>query len=328
MKLFNLFRPGWRHSDDSKRLKAVSKIKNRKTLRKIADQSKDERLRFEAACRLNDLPLIRKLSYSAPQESVRLKASIRADRQSNLTSIALNAWDIHIGQKAVDHIDNELLLHRIARSAKQDAVRLAAALKSGNTDLLRSVARSSTHIEVHWQVAQRLDDPQLFAEIILLKPANMHLEPLRRKARRALTDHLNRCQAKGDHHGLEMAMKLVPHPSFKLEAFVRLAPQRITFSVLRYLAAQDFRYIPKNLLNKMIDCIRIGDWQVRIALKQTACIYCLGKGELTLKYLSANDTWRDHDRFPCPDCNGKGKTPFRSVTCRKEDQSIQLKLPV
>lgn len=327
MDLLNWIRPKWRHGDKTKRLEAVLKVKRLKTLRKIADQSEDERLRFEAARRLNDTERIRELALTASQETVRLDACILIDEQSNLASIALNAWDIHLGRKAVDHIGNELLLQRVARSAKQDAIRLTAALKLGDETLLRKVARSSNHIDVHWQVAKNLDDPGLLAEIILFKPTNMHLEPLRRKARRALIDHLSRCEAESNNAGLFKAMKSVPHPSFKLEAFVRLAPSHIDYQTLKYLAAQDFRYIPKVLLNKMIHHIETAGWQVYPSRHQSPCGYCRSKGQLSLKYLSANDSWVDQDIFPCPDCNGKGSIPVQLIRCTQGDRSIQIQLP-
>ncbi len=327
MKLFNLFKPKWQQGDIDKRLSAVSKISSSKKLRKIADQSNDERLRFEAACRLNDRALIKLMAKSASQETIRLEASIRINDQSNMASIALNAWDIHLGQKAIKHIQNDYLLHRIARSAKQDAVQLAAALKLNDAQLLRQVARSSNHIDVHWQVAKHLDDPCMLADIILFKPANMRLEPLRRKARRALTDHLNRCRDKRDHEGLAAAIKAVPHPSFKIEAFVRLHPERITPGILVYMTQQDFRYIPIPLLNKMVDRITAGGWLVSSSLRQTPCDYCHSKGELSLRYLSSNEAWVANEKFPCPDCRGEGKVPQRRLTCRKNGKTITLRLP-
>lgn len=327
MKLLDLIRPKWRRGDKKKRLEAVSKITRQKTLRKIADQSDDERLRFEAARRLNDTERIMELAHSASQESVRLDASILVQEESILVSIAINAWNISVGRKAVGHIVSDLLLHRVARSAKQDAIRLAAALKLGDADVLRRVATSSNHIDVHWQVAKILDDPALLAEIIVLKPANMRLEPLRRKARRALIDHLNRCRTSGNHQGLIKAMNAVPHPSLKLEAFVRLDPKKITYAHLKYLAAQDFRYIPKLLLEKMIQFIEAAGWQVAHSQHQSPCVYCQSKGKLSLKYLSANDHWVDQDVFACPDCDGQGTVPVRVLRCTNMDRSLQIHLP-
>lgn len=326
--LQNLFKPAWQHSDANKRLRAVSKLTSRKKLRKIIDQSKDERLRFEAARRLDDTSLIKMIAYHAAQETVRLEASICINGQANLAAIALNAWDIYVGKRAVKFIDNRLLLHRVARSAKQDAIRLEAALKLGDSDLLRRVARSSNHIDVHWQVAKRLDDPYLLAEIIVFKPSNMRLEPLRRKARRALTEHLNRCQADNNHKALLAAMKAVPHVGLKIEAFVRLKPEQVTLPVLQYLSAQDFRYVPQELLDRMINSIQSGGWQVRPALQQVPCDYCQNKGVLSLKHISVNDAWVEQDVFPCPDCSGKGKLALQWAVCYRKRETVKLQLPV
>jgi hypothetical protein len=327
LNLLDLFRPKWRHGDKKKRLEAVLKIARPKTLRKIVDESDDEHLRFEAARRLNDRQRIRKMAASASIETVRLEASILIGEQSFLASIALKAWNIQLGRRAIDHIENELLLRRVARSAKQDAIRLAAALKLGDDDLLRRVASSSNHIDVHWQVAKSLDDPVLLAEIILFKPSNMRLEPLRRQARRALIDHLNRCKAVGNDAGLLNALRTVPHPIFKMESFLRLDPVHVTYGALKYLAAQDIRYLPKKMVDHMIRLIESAGWQVTRYRQESPCDYCQSKGRLSLKYLSANDTWADQDYFPCPDCHGKGAIPVSLIRCTRKDRSLQIQLP-
>jgi hypothetical protein len=295
----------------------------------MATQSDDERIRLEAARRLNDVFLLQALAQAATQESVRLEAAIEVGDQPSLTAIALKAWDIHLGQKAVRHIHNKLLLHRVARSAQQDAIRLAAALKMEDTNLLRQVARSSKHIDVHWQIAHYLKDPCMLADIAMFKPGNMHLEPLRRMARRALMNQLDRCGQTQDHGALLAVIKSSANPTFKLEAFVRLTADRVTGSVLRQIAAQDLRYIPKDLLDTVITCTRAAGWRVELSVQHTACMFCRGTGQLALKCISANDTWGDYDVFACPDCRGQGNMPFRQAACTGPDGTrVALKLPV
>ena len=198
-------------------------------------QSDDEQIRLEAARRLNDGPLLQHLANSAAQESVRVEAAIEVDDQRCLTAIALKAWDIHLGQKAVRHIHNRLLLRRVARSALQDAIRLSAAFKIEDANLLRQVAQSSNHIDVRWQIAHYLKDPCMLIDIVMFKPGNIHLAPLRRMARRALMNQLDRCAQKQDSDALLAVIQSSANPTFKLEAFVRLPADRITGSVLKQI---------------------------------------------------------------------------------------------
>lgn len=324
----NLFRPKWRHADHRIGLAAVAKTNNRRKLRKIAEQAGDERIRLEAARRIGDHSLLKVLALSAARESVRVDAAIEVDNPACLTAIALGTWEIRLGQKCVQHVTNPLLLRRIARSARQDAIRLAAALKLEDADLLRLVALSSTHIDIHWQVARFLDDPCMLADIVLFKPGNMRLEPLRRQARRSLMAHLNRCQRNENHPALLAVIRSVSNPGFKIEAFNRLPAELIDGPLLEYMGTQDLRYIPNEALDQMLSVIRGSDWRLDVSIQYAACIYCRGKGELSLKCISANDTWSDRDLFACPDCKGLGQTPFRQVVCRRSDNDqVILRLP-
>jgi hypothetical protein len=325
----NLFKPIWRRSKHRNDAAAVARIRSVRRLRKLATQSDDEQIRLEAARRLGDGLLLQTLAHSATQESVRMEAAIEIHDQPCLTAIALKAWDIHLGQKAVWYIQNRLLLRRIANSAQQDAIRLAAAIKTEDADLLRQVAKSSNHIDVRWQIAHYLKDPCMLADIAMFKPGNMHLEPLRQMARRALMHLLDRCGESQDHGALLEVIKSTANPTFKIEAFVRLPADLITAPVLERLAAQDLRYIPRELLDKAITWVRAAGWQVELSVEYAACIFCRGKGKLALKCILANETWGDYDVFACPDCRGFGKTPFRQADCTRPGEArVLLKFPV
>ncbi len=317
MGLRNFFIPRWRHPSAKVRQAAIAKITNPKKLRKIAAHSDDEQLRLEAARRLNDGPLMMKIAQSASQEAVRLQAAILVQDQSCLAAIALNEWDIPRGQQAVGHIHNDLLLRRVACSAQQDAIRLAAALKIDDPDLFRKVAASSRNIHVRWQLAQKLDDPFLMAEIALSKPANERLEALRQKARRALLNHLDNLQRHGNHNALLAIMQIVTHPPFKLESFLRLPLDQIQITSLQYLSRQNFRYTPAELLERMFDTIRTSGWDTQRSVEKDLCVHCRGVGNLSIKCISADNTWVDRDLFPCPECNGKGSIIFKVITCTR-----------
>ncbi len=325
MRFRNLFKSKWRRTDST----TVAKTKSARKLRKMADQNDDERIRLEAARRLNDVTVLKALAQAATQETVRMDAAILVNDQPCLTAIALKAWNIHLGQEAVAHIRNQMLLRRVARSAQQDAIRLAAALKLQDADLLRQVAQSSNHVDVHWQVAQYLNDPCMLADIVLFKPGNLRLEPLRRMARQALMDQLDHCEKKKDQVALLTSIRSLSNPCFKIEAFVRLPTDYIDAPLLEYIAAQDLRYIPRKLLEIMIMRIQAAKWQVALSIQHSDCIFCRGTGQLSLKCISANDTWSDYDAFVCPECRGFGKIPFRQALCARPDGTrIKLKLPV
>ncbi len=328
-KIFrNLFRPKWRRGNHGNDSAAVVKIESARRLRKMATQSNDERIRLEAAKRLNDAPLLKALARTATRETVRVEAAIEVNDQACLTAVALKAWDIRLAQKAVGSIHNRMLLRRVARSAQQDAIRLAAALKLEDPDLLRRVARSSNHVDVHWQIAHYLNDPCMLSDIVMFKPGNMHLEPLRRRARQALMDQLDDLQLKKDHNALLGLIKSSANVTFKLEAFVRLPAGGISGTVLQLIAAQDLRYIHGELLNKMLTAIQTGGWRVDLSVQYATCIFCRGSGQLSIKCVSANDTRGDPDVFTCPDCRGFGKTPFRQAVCTRPNETpVTIRLP-
>ncbi len=318
MKFANLFKPKWQHHQRAVRISALARISDAPTLRRIAQESDDERLRLMAASRLNDQDCIKAIARCAAEESVRLDAALETRDQSCLTAVALDEWSIQRGLKAVERITNAMLLRRIARSAKQDAIRLAAALKMDHPDLLKQVARSSNLIEIHWQVAKKLNDPILLAEITQFKPGNRKMGFLRRKAKQKLMDYLDACQNSGDLEALVDVIQSVPHLSFKLEAFMRLPAEAITSSVLQRLADQDYRYIPARQRQQLLARIGGAHWRTRAGEYSRACIHCNGSGNLALKCISRNNNWYDRGVFPCPECNGQGERLFKHVTCHNQ----------
>ncbi len=307
---------------------ALAKTDSPKKLRKIAAQSTDERIRLEAARRLGDFSLIATLARTAAQETVRLKAALLNRDQAALSAIALSDWDIERGQAAVNSIDNELLLRRIARSALQDAIRLAAAMKLENPELIREIAETTNDIHIRWRVARFLDDPYLLAQIALYKPANERLAPLRKMAYQAYVAYLDRCRGRGQHQALLAIMHTVDHLPFKIEAFVRLSEHCIDTAHLRYLNRRDFRYTSKTSLCKMFKAIESAGWRVTSSFRAVPCRQCHGRTEIRLKSISVNSVRDDHDRYPCPECNARGKIPIQVFTCsRGADQTVIFKIP-
>ena len=120
-----------------------------------------------------------------------------------------------------------------------------------------------------------------------------------------------------DHPALLNIMKSVPHLTYKLEAFVRLPAAAVNRSVLRLLAREDFRYVSERLMEKVLTQILRGGWTLWPARQYQSCFHCQGTGKLSLKCISANSAWSDHDVFPCPECDGKGKILFKRVTCQR-----------
>jgi dsRNA-specific ribonuclease len=324
LKLRKFFKPKWQHSDRSVRLKALSRITDAAVLRRIVEESDDERLQLDAAQRIGDNDLVGTIARCAKEPAVRLEAALAVGEQSCLAAIALNDWAIERGLKAVEGIANHMVLRRIARSAKQDAIRLAAAIKLDHPKLLKEVARSSNLVDIHWKVARRLNDPQLMAEVTLFRPCSSRLEPLRRKAKNALMAYLDQCRQKEDSRSLLSVMQSIPHLSFKLEAFVRLPPEAVTPAVLRFLTRQNFRYVKKTLVEQMLTQIKLGGWLIWPTREERACVHCKGSGQLSLKCISANNTWFDQDVFHCPECGGMGKTTFVLAICRNPsgDQAV------
>ncbi len=325
----SFFKSGWRRSRHRAADEIVARIASTRKLRKMAARSKDERIRLAAARRLNDVTLLRNLAVAATQDAVRLEAAIDVDNESSLTAIALKAWNIQLGQKAVRHIRNRLLLRRLSQSAQQDAIRLAAAFRLEDKDLLRRVARASRHFDVQWQIAHYLKDPCMLADIAMIKPGNRHLAPLRRLAHQAFKDQLDRCRQAKDHTQLLEVIQSSVNPAFKLEAFLRLPADHICPPVLESIAGLDLQYVPQELIHNMVTHISACGWQVAMAIDNAECRFCRGNGKLSLKCVTASDTWKNHDVFACPDCLGSGKIPIRLAVCSRPDGvAVTLKLPL
>jgi DnaJ-class molecular chaperone len=74
----------------------------------------------------------------------------------------------------------------------------------------------------------------------------------------------------------------------------------------------------------MLTQIKLGGWLIWPTREERACVHCKGSGQLSLKCISANNTWFDQDVFHCPECGGMGKTTFVLAICRNPsgDQAV------
>lgn len=329
MKLPCLFRPKWRHADSRVRLSAMAKIHDPKLLYRIATCSQDERLCLEAAHRLNDPTLLARLARNATSLDIRFEAALLIRDESTLVAIALEAWHITKGEMAVIHIDTALLLRRLARSANQDAIRLAAALKLNDISLLHQVVQSTNDIQIRWQVALHLDDPQLLAEVAIFKQNDFRLADLRRKARGAFKDYLNRRHGHMDVATIINIIKTVTHSSFKVDAFLKLPPHKITMELLSHLSRQDFQPVSHRSIQRMLEKIRCSDWIVQKNSQAVTCRQCNGTGKYAFKSMVAESSYLAHDILTCTECDGVGHKLIDIATCKHPHFSdVRFHLPL
>lgn len=325
----NIFMSWRQPASMAKCLASLAKTSNPKKIRRLANRSDHEQVHLEAARRLQDGQWLSRLARKAVLVPVRLQAACLIGDQAALAAIALAEWEIQRGCAAVHHISNEILLRRIARAARQDAIRLAAALRLRNPRLLRQLARSVTDIQVRWKIALELDDPYQMADIAMFKPSSEYMDILRRKARRALSNHLNRHEVNQKSHALLCFMYSVPYPLFKLEAFVRLPLREVSPERLQYLAGIDLRYSPPLLLKLLILRIKASGWHVTQSQSKLDCTSCRGKGEFLLNCVAGDQEPVLGESFPCPDCKGAGRVPVTALTCSHEShRDVAFHLPV
>lgn len=328
VKLPHFLRPKWQHPDAGVRLAALANVRDRKLLYHIAASSKDERLRLEAAHRLNDTTLLKDLARRASHADIRFEAALLIRDEAVLAAAALEAWHIDQGKLAVIHIDNGLVLRRLARSACQDAIRLEAALKLNDAGLLQAVAQSSQDITIRWQIAQHLDDPGLFADVACIKPDGIRLEALRHRARKAFNEHLDRYHHQMDHDTIIDIIKATVHPALKIDAFLRLAPHRISEDLISHMSHLDLNDCSDETIQQMLEMIQQGGWRIRQSTQYITCRQCMGAGQYPLRSIVAGSSHLAHDLTACLECNGLGQQLVKIATCSQSPHTrVTFHLP-
>lgn len=308
---------------------AMANTHDPNVLYRIATHSKDERLCLEAAHRLNDPTLLIRLARIASDVDIRFEAALLVCDQATLAAIALDAWQIEQGKMAVIHIDNALLLRRLARSANQEPIRLAAALKLKDPGLLKQIALSANDISLCWQVALHLDDPHLLAKVACTKQSNTRSADLCNKAHHAFLDHLDRCRHKSDHTALSTIIQGVPHTPFKIDAFLRLPPDKIPPELMTHLSQQDFQSTSNGKIQRMLLKIQQSGWRVRQSDHPVACRQCNGDGQISLRSMAAESSHMAHDRSTCTACDGLGQQLINVVTCTHDmHPEVTFHIPV
>ncbi len=314
VKLPDLFKPKWRHSSARVRLAALSKISNPLTLYHIATSTQDERLCLEAAHRLNDPTLLARLARKAVHAEIRFEAALLIQDEATLAATALEAWHIEQGEIAVIHIENALLLRRVARSANQETVRLAAALKLNDPKLLKQVAYSVEDLEIRWQVAQKLEDPILMAEVASSKKNGKRVANLQQKALHAYLNYIEHCRSHMNIDALCAIIHTVRHVPCKIEAFLKLPPDRISAQILTHLSHQDFQSTSDEAVAGFLLKIKKSGWAVEQTIQTEACRQCHGAGKFSLHSMASENATMAHDLSICSKCSGSGQQGIRVIT--------------
>lgn len=279
-------------------------------LRRRALGSRDERRRFYAARQLNDQTILKQMALEANDAVIRSQAAALVDYQAFLVAIALGTLDNEQGRAVVDRIHHALSLHRVGRSARQDVVRLAAARKLKDDKILKRIARSTADIDLCWEVACELNDPDLMAEVALFKPSNGRCDALRHEARNALLRRLDHYGRQKDENALLTFILFQSHLPFKLHAFLCLPERVIHRQLLQHMASQHYQSVSVEMIREMLAKIAAAGWRLRGRDRNLPCTRCNGKGVLSLKTICAGQTSYESDISVCTECNGNGRRAF------------------
>jgi hypothetical protein len=262
-----------------------------------------------------------KLARSAAHPAVRLEAALRGVDPAALTAIALNEWDIPRGLRALNAIDNPLLLRRIARSARQDAIRAEAALKLGHREVLHETAQTVSDVRWRWEIARRLKDPVLMANVACFKPDNERFAGLRNEAHRQLLRHFEMLRLQENAAALKAAIATVPFVRYRIEAFLRLPLDAISDTILQTLARQKLRGIPDDLICEFFDRIGVAGWNILGSNDIHDCLHCRGNGRSAIRCAAEDLTEACNNELPCPECGGVGTMAFRTFALHRDNRS-------
>jgi len=121
-----LFKPAWMSDNLSKALDIVKRLKNQKTLIKVATEAPYADVRITALSMIDDQGSIENFALYDSREDVRMAALQRLINQGVIEQVALSDNESKIREEAVRRVTSQERLKQVALCDKDEAVRRAA----------------------------------------------------------------------------------------------------------------------------------------------------------------------------------------------------------
>jgi formylglycine-generating enzyme required for sulfatase activity len=122
----DLLRPGWKHPDPQKRLRAVERIKSETILMEVYEHDEDATVRATVASRLKDQTLLTGIAKNDNDYSVRKAAVEKLIDQTVLADVAINDESSDVRAAAVGNLTDQRALADYAANDQDGNVRMSA----------------------------------------------------------------------------------------------------------------------------------------------------------------------------------------------------------
>ena len=167
MRLFDVLKPKWKHSDPDVRKMAIRSrtVTDEALLARVAQTDTSEDVRSEAVGRLSDQKLLVNIAKSDKSELVRGEAVLKLDDQGVVEEIVKNDISEWVRQKAIGKISSQSLIAHVAQNDNSDEVRSVAAAKVQDQNVLAAIARTDAATAVREAAIERLQEDSLLADI-------------------------------------------------------------------------------------------------------------------------------------------------------------------
>lgn len=137
-----IFKPVWMSDNVSKALDIVKKLKNQKTLIKVATEAPYADVRITALSMIDDQGSIENFALHDSREDVRMAALQRLINQGVIEQVALSDNESKIREEAVRRVTSQERLKQVALCDKDEAIRHAAIDVIKDESMLAEVAKS------------------------------------------------------------------------------------------------------------------------------------------------------------------------------------------
>lgn len=174
-----IFKPAWMSDNASKALDVVKKLKNQKTLIKVATEAPYADVRITALSMIGDQETIENFALHDSREDVRMAALQRLINQGVIEQVALSDNESKIREEAVRRVNSQEHLKQIALCDKDEAVRRAAIEGMKDETMLAEVAKSGYGKGADKvEAAEKLTDTTLIQAVIAQQDTALEIRML------------------------------------------------------------------------------------------------------------------------------------------------------
>jgi phage terminase small subunit len=142
MSLLDFFRPEWKNSDYSVRVKAVERVSDQAVLKRIAITTKDYIIGKIALEKISDQEILKSIATNSKEPNIRNIAIGKITNHAFIEKLIQNEVDLDSKRSVIEKLTNQQILIKIALNDKNESIREMSVQNIVDENVLTEIAKN------------------------------------------------------------------------------------------------------------------------------------------------------------------------------------------